>query len=214
MSLKQLQGGIRLLLTGMLLSSLSVSLSAETGWFLKVRESQEIWAEGRQVVPAKEEIHTIWQTSQRVRRDKKDGSVLLCLDKGLKYVNGPFGCRISSTADPGPVPGSWSVEETTDQQRIGQWNCQRYLVHYPTQQGVETIHEVWATADIPEYSNGLIPEAAKIKGALVRTVMTIRSTQGPPRVAMMKSELLEARQDGVPQGMLEPPSGCETAERE
>lgn len=204
--------------------------------------------------PAKDEITVIWIGKDRSRNDTGDQkTTIMRMDKGLLYkidhkkkTYQEMPLSIKQMIDENVADKGKEAEEaaalaqemaeafaesmevkvtpTNEKQKIGSWNCRKYLLDTSMAMG-DTKSEVWATEELkidwksylrltnammagsPGFENmidKIYKEMSKIKGVIV---LQLNTTNVMNTEVKSSTELLEFKEQAAPDGTYEPPAG-------
>lgn len=204
--------------------------------------------------PAKDEMVVNWMAKDRARTDNGEKSTtILRLDKGLlyqidhqkkTYKEMPLNIKQmidENVAEQGEEAKEFAalaqemaeafaesmevkVTETPEKKKIGNWNCQKYILETKMPMG-ETSSEVWATPDLKiDWKNYLMlsnammagspgfekmidkiyREMSKIKGAIV---LQVNTTKAMGTEVKSSTELVEFEEKTPSAGVYDVPAG-------
>ncbi|MBN1997482.1 DUF4412 domain-containing protein [candidate division KSB1 bacterium] len=231
----------RIFLIVLLVAACSVNADV----YMKQKQHTDGFEMMGQKVPAEDATQSIWITPSKIKSDSEKSSFIMDTDKKLMivinhlqktYMEMPldFGAQMmgeneQQNAEIQDMMKNMAkldvkVTETGEKQKIGSWNCQKYLQQLTTAMGPIEI-EVWATQDIgvdvnsyaklqsaalammpgmAEALKSAMKEMEKVKGIAVKTTSTSHIMGSTVK---SETELLECKEGKAPAEVFKIPQG-------
>ena len=222
-------------ITIILLTAILIN-GAQADVFIKEKEHSDPVAFMGQNQPAKEKIKTTWITTDKVRSDDTEISVIMRLDKGLLYIlqhkqkvymEVPLNFTASAAIEPtGDMGIKVTVTPTQETKKINLWNCKKYIMKMEMGgMGFATESEIWTTEDIkidpalyakftgalmaanPILASSLHSMVEEMKKMKGVHVLNMTSVQMMGQTIKTSTELIEFKEGKAPQGIFELPAG-------
>jgi hypothetical protein len=204
--------------------------------FIKEKEHTDAIAMMGQNQPAKDQIKTTWMTTDKVRSDGPDASVIMRMDQGLLYIlqhkqkvymEVPLNFSAATMPESaGDLGIKLTVTPTAEKKKINAWECKKYIMKMEMGgMGFKTDNEIWATEDIKidpalysRYSSALMAANPMLASSLHSMmeemkkikgvhVLTQTSVQMMGQTMKSSTELIEFREGKAPDGIFELPAG-------
>ncbi len=210
--------------------------AAHADIFMKQKEHTDAVTIMGQSQPAKDQITTVWMTSDKVRTDNAEASVIMRLDKSTIYIlqhkekiymELPLNFAAAAANQTMPDMGvKLTVTPGAEKKKINTWNCQKYMMKMEMGgMGFSVENEIWATEEVKidptlyaKFSSaamGANPMLASILPKIVEEmkkikgvhVLTVATMQMMGQTIKSNTELIEFKEGKAPEGIFELPAG-------
>ncbi|HNW59194.1 MAG TPA: DUF4412 domain-containing protein [bacterium] len=218
-----------------ILSVIAFTQTALADIYIKESEHTDAFTIMGQTRPAKDVVKTTWMTSDKVRNDDPETSVILRMDKGLLYIlqhkqksymEIPLNFTAAATQPAGDLGIKVTVTPSGEKKKINNWTCGKYLLKMEMSgMGFATESEIWASEEIKidpglyaKFTGALMAANPMLASSLANVIEEMKKIKGvhvlnTTSVQMMgqtmksTTTLLEYRQGKAPDGIFELPAG-------
>lgn len=222
------------------------SLQADV--YMKQKVTQDAFQMMGKSQPAQSNINEIWITAERIRTDRgtqtiiidMKENVMLTLDHAektitempLDFTKAMAGNEDVSNEDmqgmqqmmQSMMQMKMTVEPTSEQKKIGDWNCRKYIQTLETAMGNMTT-EIWATEEIDinmdvyhKFATAMMAQQPGMQGAADQMMQEMKKIKGVTVLQKSSnqimgsnisstSELLEVKEQKIPDDRFAIPSG-------
>lgn len=204
--------------------------------FMRQKEHSDAMTIMGKTQPAKDQVTSIWMTSDKVRTDNDETSVIMRMDKSAIYIlqhkqkvymELPINFAAAAAGESVPDLGiKLTVTAASEKKKIQQWNCQKYNMKMEMGgMGFSIDNEIWATLDLKidpavyaKFTSAAMAANPMLAASMSQMVEEMKKIQGVhvltnSAVQMMgqtmksTNELIEFKQGKAPEGIFELPEG-------